>query len=492
MDGKSSLMSALQNMRALSDGLRVAVFFCALLILRAHAVAAPSSDRVFRADQSDAWTQFRNGGGLNDIVADPGVTAEPAWRFYGPRRGTSSSPVVAGTDVLVAANDHALYSINAETGKLVWQWRGDNEIMSAPVYRDGIAAVGTGDADSAVWDLPAYNVVGMGPSDLNGIDLASGKRLWTFALTGSGMPTPALYGQTLLHVDGNGTFVALDLRNGHYLWRRLFSSNASMTNVLLIGRRAYFGGRAPNAIYALSADNGATLWTHSFLPRTGAFDDCPLATDGSRIFGMYGESLVPGIVLAGRRARQHVYALDAASGRLLWDTSLHVTGVEPTYNEAAIPTYAQGTLYDGSPLAPVVVALDARTGRLRWLLRVSGPVKGAFVLRDAVLYFADYSGKLWAVNATNGHVIGSVQTDLTFNVGSPIALNDSLVVGSQEGPVIAVPLKDIRASRRVAGVTTAGHHLGRRLLIVLGIVLLCTAVLWITALDRGRRRHRRA
>lgn len=461
-------------------------------MLRAATVATASDDRVFRADQSSAWTQFRNGGGLNDIVVNPRLPAEPAWRFYRPKKGTSTSPVVAGTNVLIAANDHALYSIDAQTGKLVWQWRGDNQIMSAPVYRDGIAAIGTGDADSPVWDLPAYNVVGMGPSDLNGIDLASGKRLWTFALTGSGMPMPALYGQTLLHVDGNGTFVALDLRTGRYLWRRLFSSNASMTNILLIGHYAYFGGRAPNAIYALSANNGATLWVHPFSQRTGAFDDCPLATDGSRIFGMYGESLVHGIVLAGRRARQHVYALNATNGRLLWDTSLNVTGVEPTYNESAIPTYAQGTLYDGSPLAPVVVALDARSGRPRWLLRVSGPVKGAFVLRDAVLYFADYSGKLWAVDATTGHAIGSIQTDLTFNVGSPIVLNDSLVIGSQEGPVIAVPLKDIRASRRLAGITAAGHHLGLRLLIVLGIVLLCTAVLWITALDRGRRRHRRA
>jgi outer membrane protein assembly factor BamB len=206
------------------------------------------------------------------------------------------------------------------------------------------------------------------------------------------------------------------------------------------------------------------------------------------IFGMYAKPIGSGIVLAGRRARQHVYALDAATGRLLWDTDIDVSGPEPDYNEAAIPTYAGGTLYDGSPLAPVVTAIDVRNGRMRWQLHVSSPVKSALVLRDGILYFGDYLGKLWAVDAANGRIVGSVQTDLAFNVGSPIALNDSLVIGSQQGPVIAVPLAAIRASRHVPGVTSAGHHLIVRLLIVLGIVILCAIVLWLTTLRGFRRR----
>jgi eukaryotic-like serine/threonine-protein kinase len=463
-----------------------------LVVLALLAFALPTasrSDEAFDARQSRAWTQFRNGGGLNDVVVNSLLPREPAWRFSASRNGTSTSPVVAGSLLLLAANDRSLYAIDGATGSLVWQWKGDNEIMSSPVYRDGIAAIGTGDSESPVWQLPAYNVVGMGPSDLNGIDLASGKSVWSFKLTGSGMPMPALFGSTLLHVDGNGTLVALDLRTGRYLWRRLFYSNASMTNILVAGERAYFGGRAPNAVYAVSPADGRTLWVHAFPARLGAFDDCPLASDGRQIFGMYAEPTSGGIILAGRRARQHIYALDAATGHLRWDASLDVTGIEPGHNEAAIPTYAHETLFDGSPFAPLVVALDARTGRLRWLLRVSGPVKSAFVLRDGILYFGDYGGKLWAVDADEGRVVGSVQTDLNFNVGSPIVLNDSLVIGSLSGPLIAVPLKDIRASRHVPGVTAAGHHLARRLLIVLAIVILCAIALWMTTL-RGRR-HRR-
>ena len=48
------------------------------------------------------------------------------------------------------------------------------------------------------------------------------------------------------------------------------------------------------------------------------------------------------------------------------------------------------------------------------------------------------------MNASTGLVLGSVKTDVAFNVGSPIILNDSLVIGSQQGPVLAVPLAAIR------------------------------------------------
>lgn len=466
--------------------LRVVAFALAAGTLVQPAWAA---DAVFRADLSTVWDQFRHGGGLNDVVVNRNLPDRLAWRFSVPSKGTSASPVVAGNLVLVASNDKSLYAVDARNGKPVWTWKADNQVMSAPVYRDGITVVGTGNGDSPVWDPPAYNLVGMGASDLNAIDLQTGKRRWTFALTGSGMPMPALLGDTLLHVDGSGVFLALDIHTGTYRWRRFFYSNASMTNVLLQRGVAYFGGRFPNAVYALGATNGATLWMHSFPTRDGAFDDCPLATDGSQIFGMYGAPLSAArsaIILEGVGARQHVYALDARTGRLRWDTALAVTGKEPSYNESAIPMYAAGTLYDGSPIAPVVSALDARTGRVKWSLRVGGPVKGGLVLRDGVLYFGDLGGTLWAVDVATGRALGHLQTDLTFNVGSPIVLNDSLVIGSAGGPTIAVPLENIRTSKPIPAITTAQRSTWTILLLALAAI----ALILLQALRQTLRRRR--
>ncbi|HKU81542.1 MAG TPA: PQQ-binding-like beta-propeller repeat protein, partial [Candidatus Tumulicola sp.] len=388
---------------------------CALAVLVPQSALAEARP-VFRSDLAAVWDQFRHGGGLNDVIVNPNLPIELQWRFSGPRKGTSTSPVVAGTTVLIASNDRSLYALDAATGKQRWRWKADNEVMSAPVYRDGIAVVGTGDSDSLVWQPPRYTVVGMPPSDLDAVDLRSGKTLWTFGLTGTGMPSPAIVGSNLLHVDGSGIFLSLDLRTGAYRWRRFYPSNASMSNVLVRnGAIAYFGGGFPGAVYALHAVDGTPVWKHAFGPRDGPFDDCPLATDGSAIFGMYSRPLDAGartFTHAGIAARQHVYALDATSGRLRWDTALAVTGIVPPYNESAIPMYADGLLYDGSGLAPYVTALEARTGRVRWSLRVAGPVKGGFALRDGVLYFGDLGGRLWAIDAARGRVLGSVQTDL--------------------------------------------------------------------------------
>jgi outer membrane protein assembly factor BamB len=468
-------------------GRRLGALAVALASVAPVVAFAQSGSAVFRADRQTVWDQFRHGGGLNDVVANPELPARPSWRFTQPRKGTSTSPVVAGRLVLVAANDRAVYAIDGADGKPVWQWDGDNEVMSAPVYRDGVAIVGTGDSDSPVWSPPDYAVVGMGPSDLDGIDLRSGETRWKFALTGTGMPMPALAGDGLLHVDGSGVLLALDARTGAYRWRRFFYSNASMASILIArDGTAYFGGGFPGAVYAVRSSDGLPVWTHRFARGAGSFDDCPLATDGSRIFGMYSTPLAGGphaFVAAGVRARQHVYALDAATGKPRWDTALAVTGVVPAYNESAIPMYAGGTVFDGSAIAPIVSALDARTGRVRWSLRVGGPVKGGFVLHDGKLYFGDLGGRLWAVDPVTGRVLGSVQTDLRFNVGSPIALNGSLVVGSSGGPVIAVPLDAIASSRPVPGVTTRPISFAR---LWAGVLALLAAAVAAVLLYRQR------
>ncbi len=180
-------------------------------------------------------------------------------------------------------------------------------------------------------------------------------------------------------------------------------------------------------------------------------------------------------IVPGTRARQHVYALNAKNGRTSWDAALAVIGVVPPRNESAIPMYAGGTVYDGSAMEPYVTALDARTGRVKWSLRVSGPVKGGFVLSRGVLYFADLGGRLWAVNAATGRALGSVQTDLTYNVGSPIMLNESVVVGSTEGSVIAIPADAIRASRAIPGVTTS-PGLGSPWYVALAVLIIASII----------------
>jgi outer membrane protein assembly factor BamB len=143
---------------------------------------------------------------------------------------------------------------------------------------------------------------------------------------------------------------------------------------------------------------------------------------------------------------EHAYALDLKTGTLLWDMPLQ-SGPLPMRNEAGIPVVHNGVLYVGGAAAAWVNALDAKSGRVLWRKPIYGPVKSAFTVKKGVLYFGDLGGYLWALNAKTGARIGVKSMPTSFNVGSPIIVGKTLVIGSYTGSVYAVPLNDIRAGR---------------------------------------------
>jgi polyvinyl alcohol dehydrogenase (cytochrome) len=91
-------------------------------------------------------------------------------------------------------------------------------------------------------------------------------------------------------------------------------------------------------------------------------------------------------------------------------------------------------------------AIDATSGMLVWEQPTRGVVKGGLVAVDGVIYFGDYGGYLWALEAKTGRVIGDKLMHTPFNVGSPIVVGRTLIIGSDSGSVIAVPLTTIRSS----------------------------------------------
>ena len=91
-------------------------------------------------------------------------------------------------------------------------------------------------------------------------------------------------------------------------------------------------------------------------------------------------------------------------------------------------------------------ALDATSGMLVWETPTHGVVKGGAVDVDDVIYFGDLGGYLWALNAKTGRVVGSKFMHTAFNVGSPIVVGQTLIIGSDTGSVVAVPLEEIRVA----------------------------------------------
>jgi len=389
---------------------------------------------------------FRLNPELNAVVA-PNAPIEPRWTA---RIGStiSSSPTVYRTTLLVSGND-GLYGFDVFTGRVCWKIATPEPVMSAAVYSGNIVVVGQGGRDSRFDNSPYYVVVGgAGENAMLGVDLNALTLHWGFAIDGTGMPTAIIVHGVALHHDGSGEIVALNAHSGQYLWRENVGASASMTAINVLGPRAVVtAGMYKNEVVAFDPSDGRILWRTSFSDNCSGFGDGPVAVAAGRVFGQYLAPLpTPKAAVGSAAARQHVYALDARTGRLLWDRA-EESGVVPRWDQAAIPMAHGNAVFIGSAIAPYVLALDVVTGRLRWRTRVGGPVKGSSVLSAGVVYFGDLAGDLWALDARSGVVVGRKRMPDAFNVGSPIIVGRSLLIGSRNGYVFALPLREIRESR---------------------------------------------
>ncbi len=390
-----------------------------------------------------AWTQFRLGPQNNAVVAG---NLETAWRIETSGQ-ISASPTVIDETLYIGNNHGSLYAIDVRSGQILWKAHVPNPLMSAPLVYGDVVIVGEGDPTSRSANPSAPITVGQGPSALIAFDRSSGEMRWQVALSGSAMPTPAIIDGILVNHDGAGWINGVDPLTGKKRYARPIGSMASMTAALPVGNGDFITtGVGSNAAWRLHADGGAVVWRRPFPSGASGIGDCPPVSDGTRVFCDYIAPVLPDTsTVIGDLAVERVYALRVTDGALIWDSALE-SGSLPERNEAAIPLLAGGLLYLGSAVAPWMHALDAATGVLLWEMPTRGPVKGGIVDVDGTIYFGDLGGYLWALDAKTGQIVGDKFMHASFNVGSPIVDGKTLIIGSDSGSVIAVPLQTIRAS----------------------------------------------
>ncbi len=182
---------------------------------------------------------------------------------------------------------------------------------------------------------------------------------------------------------------ALRVRDGRLLWRRMFDAGNPGPNGLAVARGVVYGS-TDTTVFALSAKTGQMRWRNRILRSTESFVDiAPLVADGLVYTATTGYT--PG-------SRGAVVALDARSGVVRWRFTTfrgpfrhpHELGGGGAWQT---PTIDHGVLYVGTanPIpwggskarpnggaypGPVLwtdslVALDARSGAMRWFDQVT-------------------------------------------------------------------------------------------------------------------------
>jgi outer membrane protein assembly factor BamB len=391
------------------------------------------------------WTQFRLDDTNNAVV--PG-SLKATWRVnaQGP---FSSSPTIAGGVLYVGDNAGELFAIDPRSGKVKWKAQFANALMSAPIVFGNVVIVGEGNEASPLGSAPNHPIrVGRPPNELIAVDRTTGAVVWRKTLPGSGMPMPAIINGLLIQHDGGGYIYALNPAGGATVWSVNAGSIASMSSILPFGGdRFVTTGVERNGVFMFSAKRGTSIWQSLLSPSAAGIGDCPVVTDGARIYCDYTappSTAIP--IQTERSANFRAYAIDVRSGKRVWDTLLE-SGQLPKRNEAAIPLLYDHGLYVGSSVAPYLHAVDRTSGAVRWRFRAHGVIKGGIAAKNGVLYFGDYGGYVWAVNASTGALIGDVRAHMPFNVGSPVIAGETLVIGTGTGVLLAMPLSVIRSGR---------------------------------------------
>jgi outer membrane protein assembly factor BamB len=151
--------------------------------------------------------------------------------------------------------------------------------------------------------------------------------------------------------------------------------------------------------------------------------------------------------------RGELVALDARTGAMRWRAALPAT--------ESSPLVADGLVWIGD-WAGHVSAFSARTGRLRWTFQADAAVKSSPALAGGQLYVATYGGRLYALDPWTGNELwhASVQPRLGGHgrfYSTPAVAHERVYLGSTDGKVYAY---GARSGRLRWSFSTGGYVYG--------------------------------
>ncbi len=345
-----------------------------------------------------------------------------AWT-YAAGGAIHQPPLVIGDQVIVAPAGGPLIALEAQTGRVRWQYDPPTGLWERAVAGD---------------DRRLF--VGLKGGSVAALEAGSGRVLWQQAV-GIESQVPALVYDDILYVPttfvgpelaadvtGRAQVLALDARTGRRIWafetgNYILQTPERRRNVLYVGgnfsdpRPIDEGGHV--RIYALDAANASVRWIYE---AEDGFPKRLYATADTLVFVGYQDFL---------------NGVDAAAGALRWrrDTG----NWTPTFLGA-------GDAIFSSAANTTVARLHADSGEAVWQFNIPGGsfnyLLGAAALQDGILVFLTQQGDIHALDAATGESLWHLATGVAA-ARTGLSLGDGwLYFGDAEGVVYAYMSSD--------------------------------------------------
>lgn len=344
------------------------------------------------------------------------------WTFKASGPIVGSAALAAGT-VYFGDYGGRLHAIDQQTGTERWHFKSSMPIASSP----------------AVTDQSVFFVSSAGA--LVALDPATGKPRWVFvadyekkfeARNLHGYPpvaqtipdawdlfisSPAVAQGKVFFGAGDGGVYAVDAQSGVLQWK-FSTGNVVHASPAVADGTVYIGSWDGN-LYALDADSGKPKWVFK------AGQDPAIH---NQVGFQSSPAVVDGVVYVGCRDA-HVYAIDASTGVKKWDYPTSTSWVNGT------PAVRDGIVYVGTADSSRFMALDARTGRLRFNFDARSYVFSSAALAGNSAYFGSHNGRLYALDARSGKLQWEFQTAAAQQNSGRILLEDGRLNQEAFAPV---------------------------------------------------------
>jgi outer membrane protein assembly factor BamB len=265
----------------------------------------------------------------------------------------------------------------------------------------------------------------------------------------------------------NEQVYAINLENGNELWKYPSKTDSKLTffaaPVLTSDGQLLVAGY-DNAIHSLNSANGQeNQGNWPFKGADNRYVASPLVA-GDQVFAPNSNGILYALDLTGKLLWEyhtkeplwatpatngkliflpamdhHIYALDAQSGNVVWQSKDLGGAVVGTPSIGP-----DGTLYVGS-FGQLMNALNPQNGEILWSKPTTGWIWGGPTLDQGVLFFGDLDGAFYAMNAADGAI--RWQTPPASSTGNsipdrPLVISDTVYFNSENGTLFAASTTD--------------------------------------------------
>ena len=362
-----------------------------------------------------AWTSFDGALGNSESV-QPSQNFSASWRF------TTGSPVVtapavANGVVYVGSMDTCAYALDAKTGKLLWSFAANNQLMSQPLVADGRVYLASGNKGFV------SDIRGTGQNGIYALNAATGREEWFFPTVGENMPTPTYDNGVIYEAGGGKIFYAINAVTGKLLWDVPDGAIDSMSSPKIVGNIAVFGQCLPCQVSGINIQTHQVAWTLP-LPQAGSgVDDNTPAVSGNTVYMQAPEGAVFKQIVE--------MAIDASTGQVVWQRVLGTDTLNAAQRaagngelkslggeEVGVASVVGNRLYAGTPGIPDLWALNATTGQVLWQTSLRQAVRTPPLVQGQTIY-ATGNSTLFQLSAATGALV-QARTYNAFVEGSGI------------------------------------------------------------------------